>query len=93
MDNNSTPKQRAEQAYDAFYDFINDMGCDIDTFTDKMANAHKTLQQKAYTLVSSFIKKMAEKEGWQIDPRNEYSVAQCKKMIDAIGGNTSAPLI
>ena len=89
----TTAKERALTAFDVFENFINDMGADTDTFTEKMTSCHKTLQQSMYRLCIEFISKMAKKESWQVDPRNEYAVKQCQKIMNCLDGNTSAPFI
>ncbi len=85
MTSGSTPKERAENTAKEFMRGINEIGFDYESFVAVVTADHRTLQQGAVRAALAIIYKMAKKEGWEIDPRNQQAVETSKKVVECLG--------
>lgn len=71
----------AEAAANYMENFINNMGCPMTEFVEKMIYKHRTLQQSFTKLCMKWIEKVASDE-YTYDGRNEGSHKTCKRLLD-----------
>lgn len=57
---------------------LNTFSFDYQAFCKAMSMEHRTLQQSFMRLVSEWIRYCADLKDWEIDGRNEASVALCR---------------
>ena len=87
-------EERAQEAARKLADALNEMGFDTDTFADELLRQHRTLQQTAFGAFLAVIDKWAGLASNRFDARNEFTVEQSRKIVEALGEfNLKVPFI
>ena len=87
-------EERAREAARNLADALNEMGFDADSFADELLRQHRTLQQTAFGAFLATIKTWAVLPGNRFDLRNEFTVEQSRKIVEALGQyNLKVPFI
>ena len=87
-------EERAREAARNLADALNEMGFDVDTFADELLRQHRTLQQTAFGTFLATIKGWAVLPANRFDLRNEFTVEQSRKIVEALGQyNLKPPFI
>lgn len=86
--------KEAKAVVDKMSRFVNGMSRHPESFVKYVTSEHRTLQQSMFNLFLACMKEWAAcaDKGWY-DGRNEFTVKQSKKIMEAIGDNDRAPLI
>ncbi len=87
-------EERAREAARNLADAINEMGFNVDVFADELLRQHRTLQQNAFGAFLAVIDKWAGLASNRFDARNEFTVEQSRKIVEALGQyNLKPPFI
>ncbi len=87
-------EERAREAARNLASAVNEMGFDTDSFADELLHQHRTLQQTAFGAFLAVIDKWAGLESNRFDARNEFTVEQSRKIVEALGQyNLKPPFI
>jgi hypothetical protein len=66
--------------------FVNNYGCDEEGFVETATRDHRTLQQSMFRLFLKCIQEWSKQENF--DLRNEDTITQSKKIMEALGNET-----
>ena len=70
------------------------MGFDVDIFADELLRQHRTLQQTAFGALLATVRRWASLAPSHYDARNEFTVGQSRKIVEALGQyNLRVPFI
>ncbi len=87
-------EERAREAARNLADALNEMSFDVDMFADELLRQHRTLQQNAFGAFLAVIDKWAVLPANRFDLRNEFTVEQSRKIVEALGQyNLEVPFI
>ncbi len=87
-------EERAREAARHLADAVNEMGFDVDVFADELLRQHRTIEQTAFGAFLAVIDKWAGLESTRFDARNEFTVEQSRKIVEALGQyNLKPPFI
>ncbi len=87
-------EERAREAARKLASAVNEMGFDVDVFADELLRQHRTLQQNAFGAFLAVIDKWGGLESNRFDARNEFTVEQSRKIVEALGQyNLKPPFI
>ncbi len=87
-------EERAREAARNLADALNEMGFDVDMFADELLRQHRTLQQTAFGTFLATVKAWAVLPANRFDLRNEFTVEQSRKIVEALGEfNLKPPFI
>ncbi len=77
--------ERAREAARRLADALNEMSFDVDVFADELLRQHRTLQQTAFGTFLATVKAWAALAPSHFDLRNEFTVEQSRKIVEALG--------
>ncbi len=87
-------EERAREAARNLASAVNEMGFDVEAFADEILRSHRTLQQTAFGAFLAVIDKWAGLPANRFDARNEFTVEQSRKIVEALGRyNLKVPFI
>ena len=87
-------EERAREAARKLADALNEMSFDVDVFADELLRQHRTLQQNAFGAFLATVKEWAALTPSHFDARNEFTVEQSRKIVEALGQyNLKMPFI
>jgi hypothetical protein len=87
-------EERAREAARNLASAVNEMGFDVDVFADELLCQHRTLQQNAFGAFLATVKAWAGLPANRFDLRNEFTVEQSRKIVEALGQyNLKPPFI
>ncbi len=87
-------EERAREAARNLANAVNEMGFDVDVFADELLRQHRTLQQNAFGAFLAAVKAWAGLPANRFDARNEFTVEQSRKIVEALGRyNLKVPFI
>jgi len=87
-------EERAREAARHLADAVNEMGFDVDVFADELLRQHRTLQQTAFGAFLAGVGRWAALPPSHFDARNEFTVEQSRKIVEALGQyNLKVPFI
>ncbi len=87
-------EERAREAARNLAQAVNEMGFDVDVFTDELLRQHRTLQQTAFGAFLATVKAWAALAPSHFDARNEFTVEQSREIVEALGQyNLKPPFI
>ncbi len=87
-------EERARAAARKLADALNEMGFDSPSFAGELLRQHRTLQQNAFGAFLAVIDKWAGLPANRFDARNEFTVEQSRKIVEALGPyNLKPPFI
>lgn len=87
-------EERAREAARNLAQAANEMGFDVDAFADELLRQHRTLQQTAFGMFLASVKAWAALPPSHFDARNEFTVEQSCKIVEALGQyNLKVPFI
>ena len=87
-------EERARETARNLASAVNEMGFDVDVFAGELLRQHRTLQQTAFGAFLATVKAWAALAPSHYDARNEFTVEQSRKIIEALGQyNLRVPLI
>ena len=87
-------EERAREAARNLASAVNEMGFDVDVFADELLRQHRTLQQTAFGAFLSTVKAWAALSPSHFDLRNEFTMEQSRKIVEALGQyNLKVPFI
>ena len=87
-------EERAREAARNLAQAVNEMGFDVEAFADELLRAHRTLQQTAFGAFLATVKAWAGLPASRFDARNEFTVEQSRKIVEALGQyNLKPPFI
>lgn len=78
-------EERARKAARNLANAVNEMGFDVDVFADELLRQHRTLQQTAFGAFLATVKAWAGLDANHCDLRNEFTVEQSRKIVEALG--------
>ena len=79
----SNPKERAQEAYNAFSSFANSDRMNSELVGEAMTHDHPLLQAYTLGIMLDCIKAMAEND--HVTPQNEAAVKLCKEIQEVVG--------
>lgn len=85
IDQEMTREERARAAARDLANSVNEMGFDVESFTDEFLNQHRTLQQNGFGAFLALIKAWAELPSGRYDQRNEFTVEKSREIVKALG--------
>ncbi len=85
IDQEMTREERARKAARELGDSLNEMGFDLESFTDEFLRQHRTLQQNAFGAFLALVKAWSELESNRYDLRNEWTCEKSRKIVAALG--------
>ena len=87
-------EERAREAARNLASAVNEMGFDVDVFADELLRQHRTLQQNALGAFLATVKAWSALAPSHYDARNEFTVEQSRKIVEALGEfNLKPPFI
>ncbi len=87
-------EERARETARNLATAVNEMGFDVDVFAEELLRQHRTLQQNAFWAFLAAVKAWAELSENRYDARNEFTVEQSRKIVEALGQyNLKPPFI
>ena len=87
-------EERARAAARNLTQAVNEMGFDVDVFADELLRQHRTLQQTSFGAFLAGVGRWAALPPSHFDPRNEFTVEQSRKIVEALGQyNLKVPFI
>jgi len=87
-------EERARETARNLVDGVNAMGLDADAFANEILRQHRTIQQTVFKAFLATVKAWAALAPSHYDARNEFTVEQSRKIIEALGQyNLRVPLI
>jgi hypothetical protein len=87
-------EERARETARTLANAVNEMGFDVDVFADELLRQHRTLQQTAFGAFLATVKAWAALAPSRYDARNEFTVGQSRKIVEALGQyNLRVPFI
>jgi len=87
-------EERAREAARNLARAVNEMGFDVDVFADELLRQHRTLQQTAFGAFLASAKAWAALPASHFDLRNEFTVVESRKIVEALGQyNLKPPFI
>jgi predicted pyridoxine 5'-phosphate oxidase superfamily flavin-nucleotide-binding protein len=90
----SEREERARETARNLANAVNEMGFDVDVFADELLRQHRTLQQSAFGAFLATVKAWAALAPSHFDARNEFTVDQSRKIVEALGKyNLKVPFI
>jgi hypothetical protein len=86
--------QKAKEIVSHLSQFVNSVSTRPGYFVKHMLREHRTLQQSMFNIFMACINAWADLPEGRYDLRNEFTVKQCRKIVEALGDdNYRAPLI
>ena len=87
-------EERAREAARHLANAVNEMGFDVDVFADELLRQHRTLQQNAFGAFLAAVRAWAGLSENRFDLRNEFTVVESRKIVEALGQyNLKPPFI
>ncbi len=87
-------EERARETARNLASAVNEMGFDVDAFANEILRQHRTIQQTVFNAFLATVKAWAALAPSHYDARNEFTVEQSRKIIEALGQyNLRVPLI